>query len=425
MEKALNSAMVEERMTEVAERRNAIVDEIASKKAEFEEADTEKREELLNDVEALTKEAEDLDNEKTELEETRNTLKAQEERMSLAKNLEKTVIEERKSQMENVDVRSTPEFVHAWREAVQDGNEKNLRALLTTMATAGEGDSNTAPVPTYLQGRVEASWERLSILNEVTITNYKGIVAVPYEDEATGAQIHTEGGEPVTEEQLTIGQVLLQPTMIKKFLRVSDEVESLTDQQFMEYVADEIIYQINLFLENAVVSSKAPAGVKGIASANLSVKVTSDLSFNSANEGLAQLIEAFDPVFICNRKTFFSNIMALTDLQGRPIYQIATDNASRPQYFVNGVRVLFNNSLPAYADADEGDAWAIVGDLRAYRLNLPNGRIPTVLYDPYTEAEGDMNKYVGKLLAAGDVVRPYAIAVLTKGEDGGEIKPIG
>lgn len=408
MEKALNSAMVEERMTEVAERRNAIVDEIDSKKAEFEEADTETRETILNDVEALTKEAEDLDNETKDLEEQRSTLKAQEERMSLSANLTKVKIDERKTQMENVEVRNTPEFVHAWREAVEKGDEKNMRSLLTTMA------SGTAPVPTYLQGRVEASWERLAILNELDITNFKGIVAVPYEASVTGAVIHEEGSAKPDEEVLTIGQTILQPATIKKWLRVSSEVESLTDEQFMDYVADEIIYQINLFLETAVVSSNASTGVKGIANSALATSVTSALSFNSMNEGLAELVEAIDPVVIVNRKTFFSNIMGLTDLQQRPIYQIAANNDGKPQYFVNGVRVLFSNGLDAYDDASAGDAWAIVGDLKAYRLNLPDGRIPTVLYDPYTEAEADLSKYVGKLLAAGDIVRPNAIAVLKK-----------
>lgn len=409
MEKMLNSAMVEERMTEVAERRNAIVDEIDSKKAEFEEADTEKRDELLNDVEALTKEAEDLDNEAKDLEEQRNTFKAQEERMSLSANLSKVKIEERKTQMENVDVRSTPEFVKAWRKAVEEGDEKSMRSLLTTM------NEGTAPIPTYLQGRVEAAWERLSLLNEVSITNFKGILAVPYEASVTGAAIHTEGDETApAEEVLTIGQTLLQPAMIKKWLRVSDEVESLSDTEFMNYIADEIIYQINLFLETAIVSSNASKGVKGIINSALAVSVTDALDFNSMNVGLANLIEAIDPVVIVNRKTFFSNIMGLTDLQQRPIYQIATDNAGKPQYFVNGVRVLFNNGLKAYDNASAGEAWAVVGDMKAYRLNLPDGRVPTVLYDPYTDAEHDLNKYVGKLLAAGDVVRPNSIAVLKK-----------
>ena len=36
MEKALNSAMVEERMSEIVARKNEIVDEVESKKEEFE-----------------------------------------------------------------------------------------------------------------------------------------------------------------------------------------------------------------------------------------------------------------------------------------------------------------------------------------------------------------------------------------------------
>lgn len=418
MEKALNSAMIDERMNEIVTRKNEIVDEVEAKKEEFESADTDKRDALLDEVEKLTEEADKIDEEVKDLEEQRSTLKAQEERMSLTSSLSKIAIEERKDQikMENIDVRNTPEFIHEWRNAVM-GDDKNFRALLTTLA------NGTAPVPTYLQGRVEAAWERLGILNEVTITNFKGIVAVPYEVSATPAVFHEEGSGAVEEETLTIGQTLLMPVMLKKYLRVSDEVESLTDEQFMDYVADEIIYQINLLAEASIVSRNAQTGIIGITNADLSVSVSSALSFNSINEGLAALEDVSDPVVIVNRKTFFGNLMGLTDLQGRPIYQIATDNTGRPQYYINGVRVLFSSGLNDYGQIANGDPWAIVGDLRAYRLNLPNGRIPTVLYDPYTQAEQDMNRYVGKLLAAGNVVRPDAIAVLTKAsssEVGGE-----
>lgn len=413
----LSSAMADEQIAKLEARKVEIAESVEQRKAEFDESDVEKRDSILSEVEEMTSEAKSIDDEIAEMEETRNELKEQEERMSIVNNVTTKKVEERKSQvMENIDVRSTPEFVHTWREAVMSGDERALRSLekrdgtplLTTM------NSGTAPIPTYLQGKVEAAWERLSILNELSISNYKGIVAVPYEVSATGAAFHTEGAEAPTEEELVIGQTLLQPVMIKKWLRVSDEVQALTDEQFMDYVADEIIYQVNLFLEGAVVASSAAAGVKGIINSSLAESVASALSFNSMNEGLAELVEAFDPVVIVNRKTFFANIMGLTDLQGRPIYQIAADNAGKPRYYVNGLRVLFSNALADYTTASDDDPWAIVGDLKAYRLNLPEGRIPSVLYDPYTEAEADMNKYVGRILAAGDIVRPKAIAVLTK-----------
>ena len=67
MEKALNSAMVEERKNEIIARQNEIVDEVDAKKEEFENADTDKRDELLEEVVALTEEASKIDEELKEL----------------------------------------------------------------------------------------------------------------------------------------------------------------------------------------------------------------------------------------------------------------------------------------------------------------------------------------------------------------------
>lgn len=410
MERAMNSAMVEERMSEIEARKNEIAEEVDAKKEEFESSDTEKREELLTEVEALTNEADELDKEVEDLEEQRSILKDQEERMSLAKSVSPVKIEERKEEKmeEKMDVRSTPEFIHAWRNAVMSGNEQNLRALFTVLKT--DDPEGTVPVPTYVQGRVEAAWERLSILNNVSISTLKGIIAVPYEVSATGASIHYEGADAPAEESLEIGQVILQPITLKKWIRVSSEVEALSDAEFMDYVVDEIIYQINLALENMIVEAI-------VADPNaLTEQVESALSFNSVNDALAELI-VDDAFVIISRKTFFSEFMGLTDLQGRPIYTIATDNAGRPAYYINGLRVLFSNKFDSYADTEEGVAWAVVGDLRGVRVNLPNGRIPSVLYDPYTEAEADLSKYVGKLMAAVAVARPKALAILTKPEE--------
>lgn len=405
MEKALNSAMVEERSAEIVSRKNEIVDEINAKKEEFESSDTEKREELLNDVENLTNEADKLDEEMEALEEQRSTLKAQEERMSLAKNLEKTVIEERNSkQMENIDFRSTPEYAKAWRSAYMNGDSTQLRTLFSENVTGGK--TGTAPIPTYLQGRVEASWQRLSILNEVSISNIKGILAIPVESSVSGAEIHLEGADAPAEETMTLGKVLLDPVYIKKWLKVSDYVENLSDEEFMNYIADEIVYQINLKAETYAVTKAA--------SSNLAVSVSTNVGFNAINSALAELVEAVDPVVIMNRKTFFNDFMGLTDLQQRPIYQIAADNAGRPQYYLNGVRVLFSNAFDSFDVTTTGNAYALVGDLKAVRVNFPNGRIPEIVYDPYTEAQANISKYVGKLLMAADLVRPNAVAVLKK-----------
>ena len=400
MEKALNSAMIEERMNEIVARKNEIAETVNAKKEEFESSDVEKREELISEVEALTNEADDLDKEVNDLTEQRNKLSEQEERMSLAKTVSPVKVEERKeNKMENIEMRSTPEYAHAWVNAVK-GDSSELRTLVSTM------NSGTVPIPSYLQGRVEANWERLSILNEVSQSQFKGIVAVPYEASTEPAYAHVENTDAPKEEALAIGQVILNPVTLKKWIRVTSEVESLSDELFMDYLVDEIIYQINLKAETYVVEKAAAS--------TLAVTVSEDLGFNAVNDAMASINEAIDPIVIMNRKTFFANFMGLTDLQERPIYQIATDNAGKPQYFINGVRVLFSNGLKAWDNTSVGEAYGLVGDFKAFRMNFPAGRIPEIIYDPYTEAEDDLSKYVGKLLVAGDVVRPNAIAVLKR-----------
>lgn len=402
--------MAVEEINKKVERKNQIVEEIAEKRTVFENADVDTRDEILEEVKTLEEEATQIDTDMEELNETKEKYEEQEKRMSMVNVLSAEAIETRKAQLDNVvDKYDTPEYRKAWRNAVMSGSDKEVRALLTENATDG-----TVPVPTYVSSRVETAWERLSILNEVTLANYKGILAVPYEISADAANFHEEGAAAPAEENLTLGKILLSPIMLKKWIRVSDEVMALTDEAFMDYVVDEIIYQINLLLENSVVSRNATDGVVGITNAALTESVEATLDFNAINVGIAELLEVGEPVVIMNRKTFYSNIMGLTDLQNRPIFQIATDNAGRARHYINGARVLFTNGLAAYDDAENGAAWAIVGDLKAYKLNLPAGRIPTVLFDPYTQAEADMNKFVGRLLAAGNVVRPKALAKLVK-----------
>lgn len=412
MEKILSSEMAVEEINKRVERKNEIVDEVEAKKEEFESADTDKRDEILEEVEELTKEADQIDEDVKELTEEKEKFEEQEERMSMINVLSAEKVEARKATINTViDERDTPEYRKAWRHSIMKGDDKEARALLTELAEDGQ-----VPVPTYVQSRVEAAWERLSILNEVSISNYKGILAVPYEISADPANFHVEGAAAPEEEQLTIGKILLSPIMLKKWIRVSDEVMALTDEAFMDYVVDEIIYQINLLLENSVISRNAQDGVVGITNAALTEEVSTALSFNAINAGIAELMEVGDPVVIMNRKTFYSNVMGLTDLQERPIFQIATDNMGRARHYINGARVLFTNGLKAYDEAAANEAWAIVGDLKAYKLNLPESRIPLVLFDPYTQAEYDMNKFVGRLLAAGNVVRPKALAKLVKPE---------
>lgn len=414
MEKMLNSAMVEDKMTENAERRNAIIDEIASKKEEFENADTDTREELLNDVEELTKEADAIEEENKDLEEQRSTFKAQEERMSLSSNLTKTKIEERKDQMENTNVLESKEYKQLYADMIRGKvDEREVRSFLEKRTDPDPGlltSTTNVPIPVVMQGFVETAWYEYGKFSRIVSETFEpAILKIPVETAASGAAWHTEGGDAAAEEYITFGQIILQPKMIKKWISLTDELMAMAADEFLRYVADELVYRVILALDEAIINRTDlnGEGVIGIAGNSLTETVSASLSFNVINEAIANLVTFDDLVIAMNPKTFFKNFMSLTDQVGNPIFRVVHDNENRPQYYLSGYRVEFTQALPAYDDADPADVYAIIGNFRrGYRLNYPQGRDVISLIDPYTLATADKVRMLGRLYVAGNVVKP-------------------
>lgn len=419
MDNILSSEMAIAEIEKVQTRKAELEASMSEKRSAFDEADVETRDSLLTEVEEMKKEYDSLDGKIAELEETRDKFKEQEERMSLMENVKNV-------EVKKTDYRSTPEYADVWKRYVLTDDDREIRAF-TTAVSADTGVSNGGVlVPTIMQQYVETAWESNEILNRVSISNIAGYFAVPLEVEADPAQWHTENGDPVTEEDVVLADIMLKPKMIKKFISWTDELEAMTSDEFMRYIRDEVVYRVLRLLASAIISGTLDAsgnGVLGIINdtynASTNVKgaqvVKGALTFNSVNKAIATL-STFDNLAVAmHQATFFDSIMGMTDLQGRPIFQIATDNAGKPRYFVNGIPVIFDNDLPAYSTAALTDdtAYAVVGNFRGYKLNLPEGRNVITLLDPYTLATADKKRLVARIFAAGAITRIGHFAVLT------------
>lgn len=409
--------MVEERMAEAVARKNEIVDEVNAKKEEFENADTDKRDEILEEVEALTDEADKIDEEVEKLEEERKNFKAQEERMSLSKSLEKTKIEERKEQISNMEnnVLKTKEYNQIYADFIRGKvDEKEVRSFLEARALATT--TQYVPVPELMQGYVETAWYTYGKFSRLVSETFEpAILKIPVEVSADGAVWHDEGGEAPQEETIEFGQIILQPKMIKKWISLTDELMAMSADDFLRYISDELVYRVILALDEAIISRTDTygQGVIGIVGNDLTEKVSAEIGFNVINEALANLVTFEDLTIAMNPATFFNNFMGLTDMVGSPIFRVVHDNENRPQYYLSGHRVEFTQALPAYADAEAGDTYAVIGNFRrGYRLNYPQGRNVITLVDPYTLATEDLVRMIGRLYVAGNVVKPKHFAEL-------------
>ena len=298
------------------------------------------------------------------------------------------------------EIRSSEEYMNAYVEYIKTGKAEECRALLTDLV---EGE---VPTPTYLDDKIMTDWKQANLLPLLRQTNIKGTAKYPYEFSATGAAIHTEGAAAPTEEELELGVVSLVPEMVKKWITVSDEVLALKGQAFLDYLYDEIENRILVKAEDVVIGKILAAPATATKTAP-SVPAIDQVEVNPGTifAAMAELSdEATRPVAIMNKRVYFNQFMSMTDTTGQPIYNIVGENGV-PTYYLHGVKVLFNDTLPAGTGEGAVGAKIIVGDPSGALINLPEGMDVKFTTDPYTLAEKDMVKIVGRLYAGSGVVR--------------------
>ena len=241
-------------------------------------------------------------------------------------------------------------------------------------------------------------------MSRVRKTYIKGNLRVGFELSATGAVVHTEGAAAPSEETLVLGVVSLVPASIKKWITISDEVMDLTGEAFLDYIYDEVTYQIAHKASADLVTAIATAGTASTATA---VGVPAIKATTITQPLIAQAMgklseEAADPVIIMNRETeaAFKGVQ----YDGK----FATD-------IFEGLPRVYSSALKAFSAATSGDTYAIVGDLgRGAQANFPNGNEISIKFDDLSLAEKDLVKIVGREFVALGVVGPGCFVNITK-----------
>lgn len=327
------------------------------------------------------------------IEERKNIIKAEaeEKRTAMEEVLagEGEVIEEKQEDRKMSDVkeiRSSKEYLDAWVEYQKGRANEEQRALLTTNA----GENGTIAVPTYVEERIHTAWENNEIMRRIRKTYFKGNLKVGYEESADGAQIHTEGGNAVTEENLVIGFIELVPVTLKKLVRYSSEVMAMAGQSFVDYIFDEIEYQIVKKAEEQAVYQITDSDLAELYTAAGSAMTTADVI---GAEGLLGG-EASNPVLITTRaRAAALKAAALSAQYGYDPF--------------DGLEVLYVDGTAL------GSMLGIVVDLSGVQANFPDGDQPKFVFDEYTEAPADIVRVIGRLMVGIALVAPKK-AVLIK-----------
>lgn len=408
LSKILSSAMANSEIEKRNARKVELANTVEERKAEFEQADEDKKNELYEDVKRANEELVSLNEEIAQLQEKRSRLEEIEKRFSIADNFKTDAVAERKSQNDPFD---TTEYRNAWAVAMVRGDKTQLRTLTTA--------TENAPIPTDLDREIQTVWNEYdNIAQYVSIENVKAIIVKTLEVSATGADWHDEGTAMPNEEQIVFGSVTINPRMLKKWISWTDELEIMTDGELYAYIRKEVPYRIMEKLNYEIVNGSLTNDGKGIAgiigNANV-VNVVAPLSFNAPNLAMAQLKRHRNVKIVMHPTTWYAHVLGLTDLQQRPIYTVMQDNDGKPRNFYAGFPVILNEAVPAYVQGAT-TPYMIIGDLKAFDLNLPFGLNVSLQTDRYTMSREDKSYIVGKLFAGGNVIKPNVLATVAEAE---------
>lgn len=384
------------------------LEEIEARKLEI-RSEVEATEDLEK-IEELNQEVDSLDEEVKEINE-------QEEQRKIGEQLEKKEVAAKEVSIEEksiggniMETRNTKEYINAFASYVKEGLVKDYtmsaeeRALLTNNATDG-----VVAVPDMVDNIIKTAWEREEIMSLVRSISVKGNFSVQFEVSADGAVEHTEGGDPVDEEDLVLGIVTLVPKSIKKWISVSDEVLDMKGEDFLNYIYDELTYRIAKKCADILVDkiSKLPqtlvANGDGVYDTPSAAKITAAPEVGTVAEAYANLSDEASDITIIMNKLTHANFKKAAYANGYSVDPF------------EGFRVRYNNTLPAYDTANAGAVYMIVGDINHGTLtNFPNGEGIELKYDDKTLMTSDLVRILGRRFAGIGVVADKSFTLVAK-----------
>lgn len=312
--------------------------------------------------------------------------------------VEAAPVEERKeNKMADIEIRKSPEYLDAWVEDMKGRATEEQRALLTENAQNG-----TIAVPVYVEDMIHTAWESNEIVRRVRRTYFPGNLKVGVEVSADGAQIHVEGGDAITEENLAIMYLDLIPNMVKKMIRVTDEALGLRGAAFLDYLYDELEYQIVKKVGDGLVQfSILHIGSPTVGTYNYTgASITSADIINAAGKLGG---EATNPVLITTRATAAA-------------LKAAALSAGYAYDPFDGMEVIYvdSSALTATAGGQTLTADAVIADLSGWQINLPEGDTVKFKFDDITEATQDMVRIIGRLYVAMEITSVGKTVVIQK-----------
>lgn len=369
------------------------IEEIEARKAEI-AVEMEKDD---ADLDALTEEVRSLNEQAKGIKdkaEKRTALRA-----AVSSGKGEVITDFRSKEKSEVEIRNSKEYIEAYAEGVKSGDYTECRALMTTNASS----DGTVAIPDFVYDIVRTSWDKNDIMSLVRKVSLGGNIKVNFEISANDAVKHLEGGEPVTEEELTLGIVTIIPEYFRKWKGISKQAYSLRGEAFLRYIYDEIYTKIVKAAADETIAKIVGLNTSATGTAVSAAKITAAPDLETVAKAFANLSDdASNPVIVMNKKTW-ANFEAAR----------AKGHYAYDPYM--GLPVHFSSKLPAYDDAGSGEVYMTVGDFgEGVLCNLPNGDNVEFTFDQFTQKKSGIIEIFGEQYIGIGIISDHAFTNVAK-----------
>ena len=256
------------------------------------------------------------------------------------------IIEERKAEpkMENKIERGTEEYRIAWLKQLQG---KELTEMETRALTGG-----TSALPDQTANKViDILLDTVPMLNEIELFRVPGSINIAVEVTAPGATREAAGGA-VTESSATLRQVTLNGYNMNAFIRLGADLAQQAVSAFEDWLTRKLADAIANKIENFIINGDGSGDPKGIdkyvttwdVSDGTGVDWTgssgSALAVDDLDKAIGLIPAKYDQAakFVMSKKTFYTNVVNLTDVNNLPV--VERDGRT---FYVRGYPVVFSS----------------------------------------------------------------------------------
>lgn len=298
-------------------------------------------------------------------------------------------------------------------------NEKIPAEFTNQAAQSTTGDVG-AVIPTTVMDMIVQKIEKYgTILPLVTQTAYKGGVTVPTSSVNLEASWVAERAT-ADSQKFTTGSVTFAYHKLICKVAVSFEVDKVTMEVFERTLAENIAKAMVQALEKAIFvgtgsTNHQPKGFLTetvISGQNVGITSGNHITYADICAAEAALPEGYEEsaVWVMTKKTFFTEIIGMTDQDGQPIARVNMGLNGRPEYTILGRRVVINGYMSSFTLAPSTDTIvAALFDFKGYVLNTNYA----MTIRKYTDEDTDDVVSKAIMLADGKTVDVNSLVTVT------------